>query len=60
MSMPVVYLPEARVVSLPEARDDLDSAYIHYEQQRAGLGTHFAAAVRIKWRELRATRLAME
>jgi plasmid stabilization system protein ParE len=36
----------APVVFLPAARDDLDAAYVYYEQQRRGLGDQFAVAVR--------------
>ena len=38
MSLPVVYLPEAR--------DDIDNAYAGYERQRAGLGDRFLEALR--------------
>lgn len=38
MSLPVVYLPEAR--------DDIDAAYTAYEQRLAGLGEQFLEAVR--------------
>lgn len=34
------------VVYLPEARDDIDAAYLAYEQQRVGLGDRFVEAVR--------------
>src|SRR5689334_11831 len=37
MSLPVVYLPQAR--------DDIDRAYVNYEGQSPGLGTRFAQAV---------------
>jgi len=33
------------VVLDPEARDEFDQAYDHYERQRAGLGERFADAV---------------
>ncbi len=29
------------VVFLPQARDDIDSAYVYYEQQQTGLGYRF-------------------
>jgi plasmid stabilization system protein ParE len=38
MSLPVVYLPEAR--------DDIDAAYTAYEQRLAGLGDQFLEALR--------------
>jgi plasmid stabilization system protein ParE len=37
MSLPVVYLPEAE--------DDIDAAYRHYEAQRPGLGDQFLEAL---------------
>jgi len=33
------------VVFLPEARDDIDSAFLYYERQQAGLGYRFSRAV---------------
>ena len=38
MSLPVIYLPEAR--------DDVDVAFADYERQLAGLGDRFLEAVR--------------
>lgn len=38
MSVPAVYLPEAE--------DDVEAAYLHYDQQRAGLGDEFMEALR--------------
>ena len=38
MSLPVVYLPEAQ--------DDIDSAYAGYEQRLAGLGDQFLVSLR--------------
>jgi plasmid stabilization system protein ParE len=37
MSLPVVYLPEAR--------DDIDTAFAHYEARQVGLGYAFVRAV---------------
>lgn len=37
MSLPVAYLPEAQ--------DDVDAAYGHYEQQSPGLGSQFLEAL---------------
>jgi plasmid stabilization system protein ParE len=34
------------VVYLPEARDDIDAAYVGYEQQQTGLGGRFLESVR--------------
>ncbi len=34
------------VVFLPEARDDIDSAFLYYQRQQAGLGCRFSSAVR--------------
>jgi hypothetical protein len=34
------------VVFLPEARDDIDSAFLYYQKQQAGLGFRFSSAVR--------------
>lgn len=36
------------VVFLPSARDDIDTAYLAYEQQQAGFGSRFAEAVRFQ------------
>jgi len=30
------------VVFLPEARDDIDSAFLYYQRQQAGLGYRFS------------------
>ena len=38
MSLPVVYLPEAQ--------DDIDAAYLQYEQRSVGLGDQFLEALR--------------
>jgi plasmid stabilization system protein ParE len=38
MSLPLAYLPEAR--------DDIDAAYVQYEQRLAGLGERFLEALR--------------
>lgn len=38
MRLPAVYLPEAQ--------DDIDAAYVAYEQRRAGLGDRFLEALR--------------
>jgi len=34
------------VVFLPEARDDIDSAFLYYQREQAGLGCRFSSAVR--------------
>ncbi len=38
MSVPVTYLPEAE--------DDIDAAYVYYEQRLTGLGDRFLQALR--------------
>jgi plasmid stabilization system protein ParE len=47
MSLPVVYLPEAR--------DDIDTAYGGYEQQAVGLGDRFLEALRHRIDQIAAT-----